>query len=136
MYVFPETWRIRRSPRCGRPSSAVPGGIQYFNHNFYAQDALELPTRRVLIEPAYARTTAAFKQVNVMAQHHNGRFYVFAATAQVSQQRVTFTLKLLDGATAVVPDEGRSLPVTGGRFSDTFRGGTGVHVYRIDRMVP
>jgi len=45
---------------------------------------------------------------------------------------VTFTLNGVDGATAVALDEGRSLPITGGRFTDTFQGGTGVHVSRID----
>lgn len=69
---------------------------------------------------------------NVMAKYHNGRFYVFAATAQHATQQVTFTLNGIEGATAVVLDEGRSLPIAGGRLTDTFQGGTGVHVYRIN----
>jgi hypothetical protein len=133
-------------------------GIEYFNHNFYEQDPSQPPTQHLLIEPAYATMAQAVREVNervhrlapvinapfaegfvqasgtanVMAKYHNGSFYVFAATAQHATQQVTFTLNGVEGATAVVLDEGRSLPITGGRFTDTFEGGTGVHVYRID----
>jgi hypothetical protein len=137
-------------------------GIEYFNHNFYEQDPRQPPSQRVLITPAYAEMAAAAKQVNerlhrlapvinapfaegfvtatgnvnVMAKYHAGSFYVFAATSQHASQQVTFTLNGIEGATAVALDEGRSLPVTGGRFTDSFQGETGVHVYRIDVSNP
>jgi hypothetical protein len=133
-------------------------GIEYFNHNFYEQDPSQPPSQRVLITPAYATMAAAVQEVNarvnrlapvinapfaegfvtatgnvnVMAKYHNGSFYVFAATSQHADQQVTFTLNGIGGASAVVVDEARTLTVTNGRFTDTFRGGTGVHVYRID----
>jgi len=133
-------------------------GIEYFNHNFYEQDPSQPPTQHLLIEPDYATMATAVRDVNarvkrlapvinapfaegfvqasgatsVMAKYADGSFYVFAATGQATTQQVTFTLTGIDGATAVALDEGRSIPVVAGRFSGSFPGGTGVHVYRID----
>jgi hypothetical protein len=133
-------------------------GIEYFNHNFYEQDHRQPPTQHLLIEPAYATMAQAVREVNqrvrrlapvinapfaegfvvangtvnVMTKYHRGSLYIFAATAQHGDQQVTFTVRGVDTATAVVLDERRNLRVSNGRFVDTFRGGTGVHVYRID----
>lgn len=52
---------------------------RYVNHNVYEQNSLQPPTQRLLIKPAYARTAAALKQVNLMTKYHSGRLYVFAA---------------------------------------------------------
>ena len=136
-------------------------GIEYFNHNFYEQDPSQPPTQHLLIEPAYAEVASAVKQVNervnrlapvinapfargavvsdpgvnVMAKFHDGALYVFAAIAQDDSASIGFELTGVQQGTVEVLDEGRTLELVDGRFSDDFVGGTGVHVYRIDVSV-
>jgi len=64
-----------------------------------------------------------------MLKVYNGQAYVFAMTDGGTGAR-TFTLPA--GLTGNVTDEaGRTIPVSGGRFTDTFEANTEYHVYRI-----
>ena len=137
-------------------SSVIHGarGIVYFNHSFGGST----PTQHALREPAYAdvreevaRTNARILQlapvlnapfvdrfastsaaVDTMTKHHDGRFYVFAASRAQSAQRAAFHLPCAGDARATVLDENRSLRVADGSFEDRFADGDAVHVYRID----
>ena len=44
----------------------------------------------------------------------------------------TFDVPCVGDATVTVLDEGRTIPLIGGRFSDSFADGNAVHIYRID----
>jgi hypothetical protein len=67
-----------------------------------------------------------------MAKYQGGKFYVFAANKENIARTATFDLPCVGNATATVVDEGRSMSITNGRFSDTFADGNAVHIYRID----
>ena len=67
--------------------------------------------------------------LETMLKVYNGQAYVFAMTDGGTGAR-TFTLPA--GLTGNVTDEaGRTIPVSGGRFTDTFEANTEYHVYRI-----
>jgi hypothetical protein len=128
-------------------------GIVYFDHNFGA----EACNGSTILGSCYADTRAALVAVNaqvkslggvlnspfadgyasapsgvkVMAKRAaDGTFYVFAGSAQTASQTVDISVK--SGSTATVLGESRTVPVTGGSFSDTFADKNAVHIYRID----
>lgn len=137
-------------------SSIIHGarGVIYFNHSFGGPHQ----SQHVLREPAYADVRAAVTSldariarlapvlnaptvgglvtktgsVDVMAKWYDGHYYLFAgSTSTGAATKATFTLAGVGGGTATVLDEGRSLPITNGAFSDDFADGNAVHVYRI-----
>lgn len=71
--------------------------------------------------------------VNAMAKYddRDGSFYIFAAAHQDAAQSVSFTVKA--GSSVTVVDEGRTLPLANGSFTDTFANGTTYHIYKISR---
>ena len=66
-----------------------------------------------------------------MVKWANGHFYVFAGSAG-SAVSGRFSLPCVGDASATVLNEGRSIPVTGGSFTDSFADGNAIHIYRID----
>lgn len=69
--------------------------------------------------------------VDVLVKQHGDHLYVFAACMRDETTTATFTVSGigLDGPAEVI-DEGRSLPLSGGAFQDTF-GPLDVHLYRV-----
>src|SRR5262249_45183003 len=59
-----------------------------------------------------------------------GAYYVFAGVTQAGTNR-TATFAVAAGATDEVLYEGRTLPVSGGQFTDTFADINTVHIYKI-----
>lgn len=74
-----------------------------------------------------------FAGFDAVAKYAAQQFYVLAMprySQTVTNQVATFTVK--SGTTAVVIDEARSIPISGGQFSDTFATANTVHIYRIE----
>jgi hypothetical protein len=74
--------------------------------------------------------------VSVMAKYYNNNFYVFAGSGQPgtpppTNQSVTFTLAGSPTTTVTVVNEGRTINVVNGQFSDTFADANSVHIYQI-----
>jgi hypothetical protein len=129
-------------------------GILYFQHSFGGPN----PTHHALRDDRYAAMIAQITGVNAqikslapvlnaptvvsgwtqsaatkaMVKWAGGHFYVFAGSAENAASTGSFTIPCVGQATAVVLGENRSIPVTGGGFSDNFADGNAVHVYRID----
>ena len=125
-------------------------GIIYFDHSSARTALLDDPRRRstptaterrravnaqiqqlapVLNAPfddAYASASAS---VRAMTKLHNGTHYIFAGSRQNVASTATFSVA--SGQTATVVGEGRSIPITNGRFTDSFANGNAVHIYRI-----
>jgi hypothetical protein len=70
--------------------------------------------------------------VRAMAKFHDGHYYVFAGNNDNESKQAAFTLAGGADGTATVVDEDRTVPITGGKFSDSFASGTAIHIYRID----
>jgi hypothetical protein len=128
-------------------------GIIYFNHSIGGPN----PSQHVLRDPAYAAVRDAVRTTNrqitdlapvlngptlvsgwsqeagttAMVKWANGHFYVFAGSAG-SAVSGRFSLPCVGDARAAVVGEGRSIPVSGGSFTDSFGDGNAVHIYRID----
>lgn len=128
-------------------------GIIYFNHSFGGPE----PTQHVLRDPYYAAERAAVTEtdalidqlapvlnapfddafvtvgpsVRVMAKFYDGGHYVFAGSTQNAASTATFTLADVTSGTATVIDEGRTIPITNGHFSDNFADGNAIHIYQI-----
>jgi F5/8 type C domain len=75
-------------------------------------------------------STAA--EVRAMAKYQGGKFYVFAGNKEAGPRTATFDVPCIGPATVTVLGEGRTIPVTGGRFTDSFADGNAIHIYRID----
>jgi hypothetical protein len=129
-------------------------GIIYFNHSFGGPHR----SHHCLREPAYAAVRAAVKSTNqlitqlapvlnapfadgfdsasssvrTMAKYHDGKYYVFAGSRENIASMATFSLLGVDSGTATVISENRSIPISNGRFLDSFADGNAVHIYRID----
>jgi hypothetical protein len=128
-------------------------GVIYFNHSFGGPNQ----TQHALRDPAYAAIRLAVTATNrriaalapvlnaptvasgwsqgagtaAMVKWANGHFYLFAGSAG-SAVTGTFALPCVGDASATVLDEGRTIPVRGGSFADSFSDGNAVHIYRID----
>ena len=128
-------------------------GIIYFNHSFGGPNQ----SQHVLRDPSYAAIRAAVRDTNrriadlafvlnaptvtsgwsqgpgttAMVKWAKGHFYVFAGSAG-SGVSGRFSLPCIGDASATVLNEGRSIPVTGGSFTDSFADGNAIHIYRID----
>jgi hypothetical protein len=125
-------------------------GIIYFDHNFngpcggstilgqcYADtramaQSVNAQIRRlapVLNAPFDDSYATASPSVRIMSKHLGGVHYVFAASRQNAASTPRFTVRT--GTVARVVGERRSIPITNGRFTDTFANGNAVHIYRI-----
>ena len=140
-------------------SSSIHGarGIVWFNQQFEGSCSSGNFFRRAQVEPSgcAAANTAAARHVNRLVQQlapvlntqssawrfgdrvdtmlkvKDGYAYVFAMTDGTSGTR-TFTLPGgLRGGSVEVVGEGRTLPISSGRFSDTFAHEWSYHVYRV-----
>ncbi|HEU4331335.1 MAG TPA: hypothetical protein VFR40_09475 [Lapillicoccus sp.] len=137
-------------------SSLIHGarGIVYFNHSFGGT----CPTHHLLRDPCYAdirsRISALNAQitrlapalnaprvdgltsvtggVDALTTWSNGTFYVFAGNQTVASTSARFSLPCVGDATVTVLDEGRTIPMSDGAFSDDFADDTSYHLYRID----
>jgi hypothetical protein len=129
-------------------------GILYFNHSFGGSNT----SQHCLREPAYAAVRAVVKSTNqqitnlarvlnapfadgfvtttpsvrAMAKHYRDKYYVFAGSKNNKASVATFSLQGISSGTAVVLDEERKIPISGGRFSDNFGDGNAIHIYRIE----
>ena len=131
-------------------------GIIYFNHSFGGPNQ----SQHCLREPAYAAVRAAVKSTNqlitqlapvlnapfadgfvsaspsvrTMAKFHDNKYYVFAGSKENDASTPTFSLSGVDSGTATVIGENRTIPISNGRFSDSFADGNAIHIYRIDNQ--
>jgi hypothetical protein len=131
-------------------------GIIYFNHSFGGSNQ----SQHCLREPAYAAMHAAVKRTNqlvtqlapvlnapfadgfvsadpsvrTMSKFHDNKYYVFAGSKENGANTPTFSLSGVDSGTARVIEENRTIPISHGRFSDSFPDGNAIHVYRIDNQ--
>ena len=131
-------------------------GIIYFNHSFGGP----YQTQHALRDPDYAAQRAAVTSTNALikqlapvlsAPFHDGfvtidngvrvmakkyavddKYYVFAGSLENTTSEPRFTLSGVTSGTATVIGENRTIPITSGRFSDTFADGNAIHIYRID----
>jgi hypothetical protein len=137
-------------------SSLIHGarGIVYFNHSFggscQSQHILRDPcysamrsritavnaqvTRLapVLNAPRVDGLTTATGGVDTLTKWSNGSLYVFAGAQAAASTTARFALPCVGNATVTVIDENRTIPMSGGSFSDTFANDTSYHLYRID----
>lgn len=135
-------------------SSLIHGarGIIYFNHNFGGKCVTQHVIRDCgqNIVPTLTEVNKQIKQlapvlnapfldgavkttgpVDQSTKIHEGKLYVLAGANTGTGGPATFHLAC-GGSTAVVIDEGRTIPVTDGTFTDTFADGNAVHLYRIE----
>jgi hypothetical protein len=139
-------------------SSIIHGarGIIYFAHSFggrcQSQDVLqeqcgtalraavaETNRRITFLAPVlnspfvenYARSSGS---IDAMVKWFDGHFYLFAGSRATTNhpQRSSFKVACGHAARATVLFEHRSVPVTRGRFRDTFATPNSVHIYEID----
>lgn len=134
-------------------SSIIHGarGVIYFNHSF-GGDCIShhvlrdkcgeevLPTvtalnrqiiglAPVLNAPFLDGVTASVNALDHMTKVHDGRVYVFAASAQAGRQTAAITNSCMPDGTVTVVGENRTLTASAGRFSDEFADGNTVHIY-------
>ena len=77
-------------------------------------------------------TTNGDAEVKALMKWHLGYFYLFSICLRDEPVQATFSITGLDdpGATAEVLNEGRTIALNGGLFTDAFNG-YGIHIYRI-----
>ncbi len=148
--------RLKSGRRCGTASSQGRGASST------STTASVAPTRaqHCLREPAYAAVRAAVKSTNqlvtqlapvlnapfadgfvsagpsvrTMAKFHDNKYYVFAGSKENAASTPTLSLSGVDSGTATVIGENRTIPISNGRFSDSFADGNAIHIYRIDNQ--
>jgi hypothetical protein len=129
-------------------------GVIYFNHSFAGPNI----SAHCLREPAYAAQRAVVKSVNaqikalapvlnsptapsyctatpdvrVMSKFSGGKYTIFAGAKENTASTATFTLSGVTTGTVTVIGESRSLPIVGGKFSDSFQDGLAIHLYAIN----
>ena len=128
-------------------------GIIYFNHSFGGPAQTQHALREAYYAPVRAVVKATNKQitrlapvlngptirglasttgeVDVLTKKAGGDVYLFVGSKQPAAQTVTINLTCAPAASAEVDGEARSVPVTSGRFSDSFADGNAVHIYRL-----
>ena len=84
------------------------------------------PVLNAPFDDAYASASAS---VRAMTKLHNGTHYIFAGSRENVASTATFSVA--SGQTATVVGEGRSIPITNGRFTDSFANGNTIHIYSI-----
>jgi hypothetical protein len=68
--------------------------------------------------------------VDIMVKRYQGQFYVLAVAMRPGSTMATFSLRAVGSATATVLGESRTIPVSGGNFTDSFAS-YDVHLYQI-----
>jgi hypothetical protein len=86
----------------------------------------------VLNSPSVRSNWMAKSSIRAMVKSHDGRFYVFAGSRNNRSSTGTVSIPCVGNATAVRLGEAGSVPVSGGRLSDSFADGNAIHIYRID----
>jgi hypothetical protein len=91
----------------------------------------------ILLSPFADGYVRSNNDVSYMAKYSGGSFYIFAASGKPgmpppSSQKVTFSITGAHACRVVVLNEGRSLPVINGNFSDLFSNADSVHIYRVN----
>ena len=129
-------------------------GTIYFNHNFGGACQSQHVLRDSCGAGVRPTVTAVNKQVAALApvlnapfvdglvsttgkvdtavKMYNGSLYVLAGSAQPAAQSVTVTSECKAATTATVINENRTVPVSGGKFVDTFADGNAVHLYLLN----
>jgi hypothetical protein len=87
---------------------------------------------RVLNAPTVTSGWRASSSIRPMVKWHAGHFYVFAGSRRNRPSTGTVSIPCVGNATAVRLGEAGRVPVSGGRFSDSFGDGNAIHIYRID----
>jgi hypothetical protein len=131
-------------------------GITYFNNNFASNCPNASLGSHILLNSTYSDIRAGVTnvntrvknlapvinskfangfethngQINSMTKYYNNQFYIFATPKASGAQTVTFTVKT--GSSVSVVDESRTIPISGGAFSDTFANDTTAHIYKIN----
>jgi hypothetical protein len=130
-------------------------GIVYFNHSF-GGDCRSDDVLGAGCDPAMAPAVAALnRQVTELApvlnapfadgfatvtrgraavmtkQGPDGAWYVFAGDTRAGRGDQEVTFEIAAGSRVEVVEEDRTVPLAGGRFTDTFAGGDAVHIYRV-----
>lgn len=135
-------------------SSVIHGarGVIYFNHNFggdcqsqhVLRDECDPQVRPgvtalnrqiaslapVLNSPFLDGVTSTGATVDHMTKVHDGYVYIFAASTQHAAQTASINSACLSGDEVSVVGEDRTLAASNGTFSDGFRDGNAVHIYR------
>jgi hypothetical protein len=70
--------------------------------------------------------------VDTLTKWSNGALYVFAGNQTAAGTSAQFSLPCVGDATVTVLDEGRTIPMSGGVFTDSFANDTSYHLYRVD----
>ena len=86
----------------------------------------------VLNAPTVTSQFSASSSVKAMMKWNGANLYVFAGSSENASSTGTFTLSCIGNATATVVGENRTVPVSGGSWSDAFADGNATHIYRID----
>jgi hypothetical protein len=105
--------------------------VTTFDHEISSLDS-------VLLSPFadhYATVTSGV--ASVMSKYDGKNFYVFAGSGRIAtpppaNQAVTFQLAGNVSGTITVLNEGRTLTVTNGAFTDTFKDANAYHVYKVN----
>jgi hypothetical protein len=131
-------------------------GIIYFNHSFGGPHQ----SFHCLREPGYAAVRAAVKNTNqligqlapvlnapfadgfvsvdpsvrTMAKFYHNGYYVFVGSKENRTSAPTFLLSGVDHGRATVIGEDRMIPIANSRFSDQFKDGNAIHIYKIDNQ--
>ena len=148
--------RLKSGRRCGTASSQGRGA----SSTSTTASAVPTPSQHCLREPAYEAVRAAVKSTNqlitqlapvlnapfadgfvsadpsvrTMAKFHDSKYYVFAGSKENKASTPTLSLSGVDNGTATVIGENRTIPISNGRFSDSFADGNAIHIYRIDNQ--
>ena len=74
---------------------------------------------------------SAAGNVKAIGKWDGSKFYVFAG-ATPGAGNATFSIPCVGNATVTVLNEGRTIPMSNGSFSDGFANDNTIHLYRID----
>jgi hypothetical protein len=133
-------------------------GITYFNANFASNCASPTMGTDVLLNASFSDIRTAVTEVNArvkahapeinakfangyethtgnvntMVKYYNNQFYIFASPKASGSQSITFTLAGAPSGTVTVLDENRTIPLTGGAFTDTFANDNTIHIYKVN----
>ncbi|MGA7743246.1 MAG: hypothetical protein WBP56_18735 [Polyangia bacterium] len=130
-------------------------GIMYFCHIFTPaeddQGLLDTPTAKAAVAAVNAQITAlapvlntqslangatvtssnpAAAPIDMMVKRYQGALYIFAVAMRPVAATGTFTPRGVTAGTATVLGENRTIPISGGSFSDSFAG-YAVHIYQL-----
>jgi hypothetical protein len=91
----------------------------------------------VLLAPFADGYVSSRGDVSYMAKYLNGSFYIFAASGKPgmpppSNQQVNFSITGAGNCHVNVLNEGRTIPVTNGKFADMFSNADSIHIYQVD----